>query len=101
MAPSAIYPEDYKTIDATLNHWLDPNLGGHESYTTGVSDYYRRKFDERPVRIHNMRGREAEFNLNDQGFQFKESPTVGGNFQDSDKVKQEVYPETEKLLKEV
>jgi hypothetical protein len=98
MAPSAIYPED--PVHTTLNHYLDPKLGGHDHYVTGIASYYRRKFDVKPVKIHNIRGRQDEFNLNDQGFQFYESPTVGGNFQDNEKVKKEVYPETEKLLKE-
>ncbi len=101
MAPSAVYPEEYKTVETTLNHYLDPKLGGHDHYVTGTASYYRRKFDERPVRISNIRGREDEFDLNTQGFQFCESPTVGGDFRDNDKVKKEVYPETEKLLKEV
>jgi hypothetical protein len=104
MAPSAVYPEDeykYKTIDTKLNHYLDPKLGGHDHYVTGIASYYRRKFDERPVKIHNIRGREREFNLNDQGFQFYESPTVGGDFKDNHRVVKEVYPETVRLLKEV
>lgn len=101
MAPSAVYPEEYKTLDAKLNHYLEPSKGGHDHYVTGTASYYRRKFDERPVKIHNIRGRENDFNLDDQGFCFRESPTVGGNFSDPDKVKREVFPETEKLLKEL
>ena len=101
MAPSAVYPDEYKTVDTTLNYYLDPKLGGHDHYVTGIASYYRRKFDERPAKIQNIRNRVSEFNINDQGFQFHVSPTVGGNFQDNDRVKREVYPETEKLLKEV
>ena len=78
-----------------------PRLGGHDHYVTGIASYYRRKFDERSVKIHNIRGKEDEFSLNDQGFQFHISPTVGGDFRDTEFVKNEVYPETEKLLKEV
>jgi hypothetical protein len=48
-----------------------------------------------------MRGREDQFNLNKQGFQYHISPTVGGDFKDADQVKREVYPETEELVKKV
>ncbi|KAF2101409.1 hypothetical protein NA57DRAFT_64217 [Rhizodiscina lignyota] len=101
MAPGAIYPEEYKVIDTTLNHYLDPEKGGHSSYYTGTAGYYRRKFDEHAVKIQNMRGREDQFDLNTQGFRFYRSPTVGGDFQDTEFVKREVYPETEELLKKV
>lgn len=83
------------------NHYLDPEKGGHTKYITGTASYFRRKFDERPVRIGDIRGREDQFNLNTQGFQYLESSTVGGDFRDSEKVKREVYPETEELLKQM
>ena len=53
------------------------------------------------MKIGDIRGREDQFDLNTQGFQFFESPTVGGDFRDTEKVKKEVYPETEELLKKV
>ena len=83
---------------------LDPSileLGGHSSYTTGIAGYYRRKFDEHQVKIHNIRGHEDEFDLNTQGFQFGKHPTVEKDFDDVDRIKRVVYPETEELLKEV
>lgn len=93
---------DYILIQPTeQNHYLDPEKGGHTKYITGTASYFRRKFDERPVEISNMRGHEDEFDLNTQGFQYYESPTVGGDFRDAEKVKKEVYPETEELLKKV
>ena len=101
MAPSAVDPEDYTILDTTLNHYLDPDKGGHTKYITGTASYFRRKFDERAVKIGDIRGREDQFNLNTQGFQFHVSPTIGGDFSDTEKVKKEVYAETEKLLKEV
>ena len=81
---------------------MDPKDGGHDHYVTGVAKYYRRKFDERPVKIKNIRGSIVDdFDLNTQGFQFHESPTIGGDFRDTEFVKNEVYPETEKLFREV
>lgn len=75
--------------------------GGHDYSVVGTVRHHRRKYDERPVKIRDIRGREEEFDLRTQGFQFVESPTVGGDFKDSERVKREVYPETVKLLKEV
>ncbi|KAK3705225.1 hypothetical protein LTR37_013386 [Vermiconidia calcicola] len=102
MSPSAVYPEDeYNIVETSLNHWLDPAKGGHDHYITGTAGYYRRKFDAHPIKIKDFRGREDEFNINTQGFGYLVSPTVGGDFRDSEKVKKEVYPETEQLLKDV
>ena len=53
------------------------------------------------MKISNIRGREHDFDLNTQGFQYYESPTIGGDFKDEDFVKKEVYPETENLLREM
>ena len=88
-------------FQSVKNHYLAPELGGHDEYYTGTAGYFRRKFNAQPVRIGNMRGREDQFDLNTQGFQFRRAPTVGGDFKDAERVKREVYPETENLLKEV
>ena len=100
MAPARTYEGEGKVLETTLNHYLDPKDGGHDHYVTGTAKYYRRKFDERPVKITNIRGSHIDdFDLNTQGFQFYESPTVGGDFTDTEFVKKVVYPETEELLK--
>src|ERR1700712_2207890 len=62
-------PAGTKTVNTTLNFYLDPSKGGHTSYQIGVADYYRRKFDPHPVQIQEIRGREAEFDLETHGFQ--------------------------------
>ena len=90
-----------KIVDTTLNHYLDPDLGGHNTYTAGIAAYYRRKFDEKRVKIQNIRGHEDKYNLNTQGFQFHLSESVEKDFTDSERVKRLVYPETEELLKQV
>ncbi len=79
---------------------MDVKDGGHDHYVTGTAKYYRRKFDVRPVKITNIRGSHIDdFDISTQGFQFVESPTVGGDFTDTEFVKRVVYPETEELLK--
>ena len=83
------------------NHYLAPEQGGHDKYYTGTAGYYRRKFNGQPVKVIDIRDHEDDFNINTQGFQFHVSPTVGGDFTDTEQVKREVYPETEELLKKV
>ena len=55
----------------------------------------------RPVKIGDIRGRERHFDLEKQGFQFCRAPTVGEDFENPETIKNEVYQETEKLVKEV
>jgi len=86
-------------VQTTLNYYLDPALGGHSSFNPGTAGYYRRSFDTQPVQIHDIRGRESEFNLNKQGFQLYKHTSDEKHFTDDEKVKSVVYPETEKLLK--
>jgi hypothetical protein len=101
MAPARTYENEGKVLETTLNHYLDPKDGGHDHYVTGTASYYRRKFDERPVKIKNIRGESlADFNISTQGFEFHESETIGGDFKDTEFVKREVYPESERLMKE-
>jgi hypothetical protein len=102
MAPSATSTqteEQRKVVHTTLNYYLDPALGGHDSFQIGIASYYRRKFDEHPVQIHNIRGRESDFTLGKQGFQHLKHTSVEKDFTDDEQVKSVVYSETEKLLK--
>lgn len=92
---------DHKVVNTTLNYYLDPSKGGHTSYQIGVSDYYRRKFDTRPVQIHDIRGQEAHFSLDTHGFQHYKHTSAEKDFDDDDRVRNVVYPEVEQLLKDV
>lgn len=94
-------PPTGNTIDTTLNYYLDPSKGGHDSYQIGVSDYYRRKFDPHAVKIHNIRGQEDEFDLETNGFQHVQHVSAEKDFNDAEHIKRIVYPETEQLIKDV
>lgn len=98
MSPSATYPGE---IDTTLNYYLDPALGGHSAFEVGTAGYYRRKFDERPVQIHDIRGQEEDFDLSKQGFQHLKHTSAEKEFRNDEQVKRIVYPEVEELLKKV
>ena len=97
-APSIHYPKDVYT---TLNYYLDPALGGHLAFEAGTVGYYRRKFDERPVQIHDIRGQIGDFNISKQGFQLIKHISAEKDYTNDEQVKRIVYPEVEELLKKV
>lgn len=92
-------PAGTKTVNTTLNFYLDPSKGGHTSYQIGVSDYYRRKFDPHPVQIQDIRGREDEFDLETHGFQHHKHVSAEKDFDDDEQIRRVVYPETAQLIK--
>ena len=53
------------------------------------------------VTVHDARGREAEFSLDKNGFQWVHWPSVEKDFTDDEVIKERYYPEVERLLKEV
>ena len=57
--------------------------------------------DPRPAVIHDVRGREAEFNLDKNGFQFVRWPSVEKEFVDEEAIKTKYYAEVETILKQV
>lgn len=63
--------------------------------------YYRRKFDERPVQVRDIRGRAGDFNISKQGFQLVQHTSAERDYADDEQVKRIVYPEVEELLKKV
>ena len=96
--PSTHSPND---IHTTLNYYLDLALGGHSSFEAGTVGYYRRKFDERPVQVRDIRGRAGDFNISKQGFQLVQHTSAERDYADDEQVKRIVYPEVEELLKKV
>ncbi|CAL1712568.1 unnamed protein product [Somion occarium] len=55
--------------------------------------------DPHPVVVHNVRGRESEFNLDKNGFQFVKHESVEKDFVDDKKIEDVYYKEVEELLK--
>ena len=53
------------------------------------------------VTVRDARGREDEFSLDKNGFQFVKYPSVEKEFDDDERIQNVYYPEVEKLLKEV
>ncbi|KAI0373732.1 hypothetical protein BV20DRAFT_962307 [Pilatotrama ljubarskyi] len=56
-----------------------------------------------PALVHDARGREDEFSLDTNGFQYVEWPSVERDsaFEDEERIKEKYYPEVEKILKKV
>lgn len=82
-------------------YYLDPSKGGHTTYRIGVAQYYRYKYEAHPAQIHDIRGREDQFNLETHGFQHHKHRSAETDFTNDDRIKEVVYPETAELLKRV
>lgn len=99
MATATVAPTTLKTVNTTLNYYLDPSIGGHTQYQIGVVDYFRRKFDTHEVEVNDVRGREDQFEINTHGFQFAKHTSKEKEFVDDSQVKRVAYPEVEDLIK--
>ncbi|KAF2866335.1 amino acid permease-domain-containing protein [Massariosphaeria phaeospora] len=65
-----------------------------------VPQTYDRPFESHSAIVHDVLGREKEFSLDTNGFQFHQHTSVEKGFLDDEKVKRDYYPETEELLKD-
>ncbi|KAF7194132.1 Hydroxylase/desaturase asaB [Pseudocercospora fuligena] len=88
-------------VTTNLNYYLDPSKGGHTEYYTGVSDYYRRKFDPHEVQVEDARPRKEEFKLDVQGFQHAAHSSVEKTFDDFDRIREVAYPDVEAMVKDI
>lgn len=87
-------------IKAEVNYFLEPPAG--EPYPIiypGLVGSRRRKWDVRSVEVNDLRGRENEFEVDTNGFQVVAFATKEKEYDDDDRIKQEVYPEAEELIK--
>ena len=88
-----------KTVDSTINYF--PADGPKKIYP-GTAGYQRRKFDPRTVSIIDIRGAEEHFKLETNGFQVVRNKWPETKVDAPDQqVKDVVYPETRRLLKQL
>ncbi|KAH6643830.1 amino acid permease-domain-containing protein [Boeremia exigua] len=85
--------------------WLKliPILGGYrvEEKTSVLDDEtYDRPFESHPVVVKDVRGRESEYSLDSNGFQFYKHPSVEKDFVNDEQIKDQYYKEIEQLLKD-
>ncbi|KAK3645158.1 Vacuolar protein sorting-associated protein 21 [Elasticomyces elasticus] len=84
------------------NYYLDASHGGGDTVIRPGTVYNQlRRHDGHVVQVHDIRGHESQFNLDTHGFQLVQPRSVEDEFEDVEKVKQEVYAEIIELLKQV
>ncbi|KAK6385909.1 hypothetical protein LTS17_001481 [Exophiala oligosperma] len=81
-----------------MNFYLDPSQGGHDTFYPGTAAYYRRKFDEQPVTVYNVRGRMSDFSLDIHGFQYLTHKTAVTNLE-NESITTVMYDEVADILK--
>lgn len=89
-------------VQTTLNYYK-PNADGSPPHPTYVDrpETYERPIEPHDVTVHDVTGRENEFTLDGNGFQFHRHTSVEKDFLDDEQIKAQYYPETEQLLKDV
>ena len=87
-------------VTATLNFYKE---GGSDRVSQGgLQGNPELNFDPRPVAIEDVRGREAEFELDTQGFEFVSGKsTKHADFKDPERMEAEYYPEVERYMVEM
>ncbi|KAI2617192.1 hypothetical protein GGR54DRAFT_641295 [Hypoxylon sp. NC1633] len=89
-------------VDTVLNFYKDPEDGSapHPTYA-GKPETYERPSDPHTVHITAVNGKEANYTLDKNGFQYHRNVAQEKDFVDDDHIKAVYYPETEQLLKDV
>ncbi|KAJ5103043.1 hypothetical protein N7532_003572 [Penicillium argentinense] len=88
-------------VQTTLNFLKENEDGSPPSPSyVGKPETYDKPTVSISVTIHDVSGRELDYSLDDQGFQFYYHESAEKDFLDDEKIKREYYPETERLLKD-
>ncbi|KAI0357451.1 hypothetical protein OH77DRAFT_102370 [Trametes cingulata] len=99
---SLLSPHDVST---TLNYYapLDDSTELPYFYAWPQAERPRTNVgsEPHPVVVHDARGHEDEYTLDDSGFQFVKWPSKETTFDDDERIKNEYYTETEELLNKV
>ncbi|KAI1779187.1 hypothetical protein F4818DRAFT_241617 [Hypoxylon cercidicola] len=99
VASPSVSPYD---VDTVLNFYKDPEDGSppHPTYTDRP-ETYERPVSPHPVHITDVSGKEANYTLDGNGFEYHRHTAQEKDFVDDDHIKAVYYPETEQLLKDV
>ena len=97
---SVLAPRDVPT---TLNYFkpLDDEPPHIDAYAIQDKPKTNIGKEPHPAVVHDARGREAEFSLDKNGFQWVHWPSIEKDFTDDEVIKEKYYPEVERILKEV
>ncbi|KAI0008317.1 hypothetical protein F4779DRAFT_587758 [Xylariaceae sp. FL0662B] len=89
-------------VDAALNYFKDAEDGSPPQPTyVGRPETYDRPVETHTVHITDVTGRESEYTLDGNGFQYVRHTAQEKDFLDDDHIRAVYYPETEQLLKDV
>ncbi|KAJ4319050.1 hypothetical protein N0V94_004101 [Neodidymelliopsis sp. IMI 364377] len=88
-------------VQTALNYHK-PNEDGSPPHPTYVDrpETYDRPVDTHPVIVKDVRGREDQFSLDVNGFEFFKHASAEKDFLDEEQIKNLYYKETEQLLKD-
>lgn len=91
-------PQD---VNTNLNYHK-PNEDGSPPHPTYVDrpETYDRPVETHAVVVKDVRGRESEFSLDKNGFQFYKHQSVEKDFLDDEQIKDQYYKDTEQLLRD-
>lgn len=88
-------------VKTTLNYYKDPGDGTAPLPSiVGKPETYERPAEPLATTIHDIRGQESKYNLDDHGFLLYHHISAENDFLDDDQIKRVYYPETEQLLKD-
>ena len=95
---STVRPRDVETV----LHYYKPNADGSPPHPTYVDrpETYHREPESHSVTVRDARGKEDEFTLDGNGFQFYKHVSQEKAFVDDEQIKSQYYPEVEQLLKD-
>ncbi|EXJ89559.1 hypothetical protein A1O3_02626 [Capronia epimyces CBS 606.96] len=88
-------------VHTQLNYYKDPGDGSAPppSYVN-KPETYERPYEPLDVSVHDIRGEEKNYSLDQNGFEIYRHASVEKDFVDDDQIKAQYYPETEQLLKD-
>lgn len=100
MATAAVLPP--RDVPTTLNYYAPIGEEAPFQYVydpPAGTDRTNIGADPHSVTVHDARGREADFNLDKNGFQFVKRPSEVKEFDDEERIKDVYYKEVEEILK--
>ena len=90
-------------VYADFNYYADPQDGSlpEPLEVTKPSSFLDKPKDVRTLLVHDIRGEEAQYTLEKNGFQFCHQACKETEFLDDQQIESQYYPEIERLLKNV
>lgn len=88
------------SVPATLNYYVVPEDAERDPFFDGTVIETTRQYSGIQTKVTDLRGHEARFNLDEQGFQLVKCETAEKDFLDDDHIKDVYYRDVEQLLKD-